>query len=233
MKALNKIALTSISPKHAIGDAQLDAINSWIKAGFEVVSINSPEEIDVLKAHYPVKFVPCYRTMQGLFRAPYVPISAFIDYAKEYKLEQVMLINSDICLVGDMEHLWLKANDGLVFSNRYDHNNYQDVKRYDFGFDVFIINQSFYHIITQSMFSMGQAWWDFWLPFLFTKHKIHIYLVKDALFYHQLHPIQYSQDEWQFMANHFQWIEKYMPNKRSQVITSAVYAHIKRFAQWL
>ena len=227
------IALTSISPRHHIGEAQLDAVKSWIKAGFEVVSINAPEEIAVLKDQYPVKFVECHRTMRGLFKAPYVPISAFIDYAKEHKLEQVMLINSDIFLVGKIEHYWQKASEGLVFSNRYDHDNFENPKRYDLGFDVFIINQSFYHVITQSMFSMGQTWWDYWLPYRFIKENIPVYLVKEALFFHQLHPVQYSDAEWRYMTKHFQWMETFMQENLPQRVNNAVYTHIKKHAQWL
>lgn len=227
------IALTSISPNHHIGEAQLEAVNSWINAGFAVVSINSPAEIDKLKHQYPCRFVPCYRTMENVYKAPYVPISAFIDYAKEQNFEQVMIINSDITLSGKIKDYWFKAKEGLVFSNRYDHDNFENPKRYDYGFDVFIINQSFYHLITQSMFAMGQTWWDYWVPFRFIKNNVPIFLIKESLFFHQVHPVQYSGAEWRHMTKHFQWIENYRQESLPQRVNNMVYAEIKKHAQWL
>jgi len=224
-----KIAFTSISPRHHIGDAQLKAVESWQKAGFEVISINSPLEIEELKTKYPIKFVQCYRTMEGLFKAPYVPISAFFDYAKEQKIEQFMLINSDISLSdgGLIEPYWEKAKEGLVFANRFDHDDFQRPQRYEYGFDVFIIHQDFYKLINQSMFCMGQTWWDYWLPYKFLKNNVPIHLITDPMFFHQRHPIQYSSKEWEVMTRHFQWIENYLVGRSPQLTTNNVYKEIK------
>ena len=97
------LAFTSISPRHAIGDAQLQAVESWSACGLKVLSFNSPSEIEQLRPTYPsVEFVPVHHTMEGVQRVPYVPISAFIEYAKRNGLEQVMLINSDIAIGGSL-----------------------------------------------------------------------------------------------------------------------------------
>jgi len=121
----NKYAFTSISPKHAMAHAQPFAVKSWIDAGFKVLSFNGKDEIDELKEQYPdVTFVPC-RTADGLFKRPYVPISAFIEYAKTNDIEQVMIINSDIVLKdekGNLDKYLDWCEHGLVVANREDHD---------------------------------------------------------------------------------------------------------------
>jgi hypothetical protein len=216
-----KIALTSISPRHAMAHAQPMAVQSWVEAGFKVVSLNSPKEIAELREAYPsVEFVPCFRTMEGTFKAPYIPISAFIDYAKEQALPQVMLINSDIVIkdvAGDLGKYWDWSVNGLVIANREDHDGtFTNGKRYLHGFDVFMLSSKHYGLITQTMFCMGQTWWDYWLPYRFIRRGVQVVGVREPMFWHQSHAAQYSHDDWVRMTEHFRWVEKYrsaMPQK--------------------
>jgi hypothetical protein len=76
------IAITSIAPGHKNYDSQLMAIESWITAGYEVVSLNAPEEISQLEAFKNVKFIPTVRHNKKIFGKPYVIVSAIIDYLK-------------------------------------------------------------------------------------------------------------------------------------------------------
>lgn len=211
---MNKYALTSISPKHIMGHVQPMATKSWVDAGFKVISFNCPSEILTLKEAFPdVEFISCYRTMEGVFKAPYVPISAFIDYAKEHGLEQVMLINSDIVLrdeSNDFDKYWDWAVNGLVISNREEHDGtFTNWNRYLLGFDVFIINSMHYHLIPQSMFCMGQTWWDYWIPYRFIKHQVAVTEVREPLFFHQVHDIQYDNYDWVRMTEYFRWMEQF------------------------
>jgi len=211
---MTKYALTSISPKHVMSHVQPMATKSWVDAGFKVLSFNCPNEILVLKEAFPdVQFISCYRTMEGVFKAPYVPISAFIDYAKEHDLEQVMLINSDIVLrdeANEFDKYWNCAVNGLVISNREDHNGaFTNGSRYLLGFDVFIINSGHYHLIPQSMFCMGQTWWDYWIPYRFIKHGVSVFEAREPLFFHQVHDIQYDNSEWRRMTEYLRWMEQF------------------------
>jgi hypothetical protein len=228
-------ALTSISPRHAIGDAQLHAVESWAACGLKVLSFNSPTEIDQLRERYPsVEFVPVHHTMEGVQKVPYVPISAFIEYAKRNALEQVMLINSDIAINdpnGLVENYCGRAKDGLIFANREDHNGDGNGKRYIHGFDVFIIHSDYYHLITASMFCMGQTWWDYWVPWQFITAKVPVTLVKEPLFFHRAHPVQYSGQEWVRMTEHFQWMTGQYKGQRPQQVNDQVFRMITRAAR--
>ena len=228
-------ALTSISPRHAIGDAQLQAVQSWAACGLKVLSFNSTSEIDQLRERYPsVEFVPVYHTMEGVQKAPYVPISAFIEYAKRNGLEQIMLINSDIAIQdpeGLLAHYCAKAKDGLIFASREDHDGNGKSKRYIHGFDVFIIHAKFYKLITASMFCMGQTWWDYWLPFQFIRNQVSITLVKEPLFFHREHPVQYGHEEWVRMTEHFQWMTGIYKGRKPQDVNDLVFKTIIKAAR--
>jgi len=231
-----KIAMTSIAPRHAVGHVQSSAVQSWIDNGFKVYSFNCPTEIEQLKEQYPhVTFVPCHGTMRGVFKAPYVPISAFINYAKEHDIEQVLLLNSDIVIKDEQGALnryldW--ASNGLVIANREDHNgDYKTPIRYPHGFDAFIIHKNYYDRIPTSMFCMGQTWWDYWLPYRFLKQNIPVVIAREEIFFHHRHPVQYDGKEWVKMTQHFQWIEAYNDKLKPQQVTGEVYNYIRRHSK--
>ena len=233
-------AFTSISPSHAIGDAQQAAVASWIAHGLNAVSVNSPAEIAKLKPTYPCEFLACYRTMEGTMKAPYVPINAFIDIAKAQGLPHIMLINSDIVL-NDPDKVLRKyveqSERGLIFANRHDHNgDFNDPTIYPHGFDVFIIHSKWYHLIPQSLFAMGQTWWDYWIPYRFIMSGAPIIKVKEPIFLHQRHQLQYHQTEWERMTAHFQWMEgrhgqRPLTGRNCQQVTNEVFKMIQQHSK--
>ncbi len=230
-------ALTSISPTHTNKDAQSIAVRSWVAHGITPVSFNSGSEVEALTAQYPeVTFVETKRTGTGLYKAPYAMVNAMLDYAMENKHDHAMLINSDIAITdpsGALKAYIDRCGTGLVFSNRYDHNgDNQNPTRYDYGFDVFIIHKDHFHILPQSLFAMGQTWWDYWIPYRFIQSKIPIELVKEPIFLHHRHNVQYDNAEWVRMTEHFMWMERWTSARRQpQQVTNEVFQMIKRHAK--
>jgi hypothetical protein len=222
------IALTSISPRHAIGDAQIKAVESWKAQGCRVISLNTDSEISLLKDRYDIEFVATNQTTEGLYKVPYVLISAFIDHAKSNRFESIMLINSDIILSGSVDKYFEQCKDGLVFANRTDFSdNYQQQKTYPNGFDVFFIHSEYYGLLPKTLFAMGQTWWDYWLPYRFIMSRVQLFLVKDPIFMHERHPVQYNAEEWQRMTRHFSWVENYLERGRPQDINNTVFRLIQ------
>lgn len=221
-------ALTSISPRHTIGDAQINAVQSWIDRGLRVISFNGESEISELADKYPsVQFVKVDKTAHRLYKRPYIFISTLIDYAEANDIEAIMIINSDIVLNGDVSEHFAQCETGLVFANRCDHNgDFMNPTRYRNGFDVFFIHSKYYGILPHSLFAMGQTWWDYWVPFRFIKMGLRIHLITDCLFLHARHGVQYDAAEWVRMTEHFQWIEGYMPKARPQEVNNRVFAEI-------
>lgn len=230
-------ALTSISPKHANEGAQALAMRSWIEHGVNPVSFNTPEEIEALRASYDgVEFVSTGRSGKGIHKAPYALISSMIDYAEQCKYEHAFIVNSDITISDPGSKLagYFEASaNGLVFANRYDHNgDLQNPTRYDYGFDAFIIHRNYFGILPQTLFAMGQTWWDYWIPYRFIKSGIPIQLVKEPIFMHHRHKVQYDQKEWERMTEHFVWVERYQSVRRGpQQTTNEVYRLIRQHAR--
>lgn len=234
--------MTSISPSHANENAQAIAVASWIEHGYIPVSFNSPDEVIRLSPLYPfVKFVECHRTGQGLYKAPYALVNAFIDYARETRQDNAFIVNSDIA-ISDPEGLLStymeRAETRLVFANRYDHNgDNQNPTIYEHGFDAFLIHRNYFDVLPQSVFAMGQTWWDYWIPYRFIQEKVPIELVKEPIFLHHRHAIQYHQKEWERMTEHFVWMEKYSKQpyvsngRNAQRVTNEVYRTIKQHAR--
>jgi hypothetical protein len=194
------IAITSISPSHANFQSQFDAINSWIEAGYKVVSLNSKEEIEALKGFVEVDFVETSRTNEVLFKKPYVLISAIIDYAKELDEECVLIINSDVIIKdsgNQAEYLKSISKEGIVIINRYDfENDLSEGKKYEQGFDGFFINKKWLHIFPQSVLCMGQCFWDFWIPYQSILSKVPVFKIQEPYLYHRSHGAQYSTENW-------------------------------------
>ncbi len=222
------IALTSISPRHAIGDAQIKAVESWKAQGCRVISLNTKAEIAELKDRYDVEFVEVTLTAKGLYKVPYIFISSFIDHARNNGFESIMLINSDIIVTGSVAEYFKQSKNGLVFCSRTDFNrDFQDQKLFPSGFDVFFIHSDYFDILPNSLFVMGQTCWDYWIPFRFIRENINIKLVQEPIFMHERHGAQYDGKEWEKMAKHFQWIESYLEKARPIDMTTTVYRMIQ------
>jgi hypothetical protein len=194
------IAITSIAPGHKNYDSQLTAIESWINAGYKVVSLNAPEEISQLTAFKNVKFVPTERHNKKIFGKPYVLISAIIDYLKEVKSEHSLIINSDI-VINDTESITGKlkewSEDGVIIMNRRDFDiDANNSKVYELGFDAFFINGKYLEVFPQSILCLGQCHWDFWLPYIASIGGVKLLNLNEPYIFHKTHNIQYSRENW-------------------------------------
>ncbi len=225
------IAITSIAPGHKNFDSQFKAIESWIKAGYEVVSLNSEEEIEILKEFKGVKFVKTLRHNKHMFGKPYVIISAIIDYLKEVKSEHSLIINSDI-IINDVnnitESLKAQSEEGIIVMNRGDFKDDMNVsKTYDKGFDGFYINGKYLDVFPQTVLCLGQCHWDFWLPYIASMGGVKLIKLKEAYIFHAVHNIQYSVEDWKVTAEIFRTTEKFLMRYRNiGQSTAHAYHHI-------
>lgn len=194
------IAITSISPSHKNFDVQITAVESWTKAGYEVVSLNSADEISLLKDFKLVKFVKTNRHNKKIFGKPYVLVSAIIDYLKEVESEYSLIINSDIIIKDENNYVnGLKemSEGGIVVFNRVDYENDINVGVvYELGFDGFFINGKHLDAFPQSILCLGQCHWDLWLPYVASLNGVNIIRSKQNYLYHKKHSTQYSKENW-------------------------------------
>lgn len=195
------IAITSISPSHLNGDHQRNCIQSWINAGYEVHSLNHPDEIKEMKSFYPkVKFFPTHRTHKVMLGKHYVLISAMIDHAKDQEDDYFLLINSDIEIYetsATTDKLKRLSQDGVIVIHRHDYEeDPQYNKRYLQGMDGFFLNRKWLDTYPQSLMCMGQCFWDYWVPYIAITKGIKTFILSDPYLYHKEHNVQYSPAEW-------------------------------------
>jgi hypothetical protein len=225
------LAITSIAPGHKNFDNQLKAVESWSKAGYEVVSMNSEEEIEKLKDFTGVKFVSTHRHNKVMFGKPYVTVSAIIDYLKEVKSEHSLIINSDI-IISDVNNITesLKAisEEGIIVMNRGDfEGDMSKAKTYDKGFDGFFIHGKYLDVFPQTILCLGQCHWDFWLPYIASMGGVKLVKLREPYIFHAMHNVQYSKDDWMRTAEIFRTSERFLLRYRNiQQATAHAYGHI-------
>lgn len=191
------IIATSLSPNHPCDINQLRALQSWQDYG-DIYSLNHPDEIDVLD-YDNVLFISIDRTVKLLFKKPLININSFFDFALTQG-EDLLIINSDIIL----DHLPEFRKDGITVLSRYDYtDSFEDAILFESGFDAFFIPKQFLNWFPPSIYAMGAAWWDYWIPKWAIIQNIPLYYPQGRFAYHKIHPTQYDIAEWLRMGEYF------------------------------
>ena len=230
-------AYTSIIPNHTHEHNQLLAIESWNKLGIDVYSINTQQEIHILKPKYSplVKFIPSIKTTKHIFGKSCILINEMIDhFTKNQTGDILMLINSDIILNTSVElidKIKILSKLCIPISHRNDYvDDFSKNKKYTSGFDVFFINKKYINIFHQTMYSMGQTWWDYWIPYIAMKNKVPVFLIEDSFAFHKEHPLQYHAKNWMKMTEYFKWEnnitggthQEINDNTRNEIINNSI-----------
>lgn len=192
-------ALTSLSPSEQAIDAQQRAVASWRQAGLEVRSFNHASEIAVLSPRYDVEFVPVEQTSFPLFGRHFIPINRMLAWAAGQDVT-VLLINADIELrlaPWQLQHARRSAEGGLCFFIRYNHDgNLAGATREQYGIDAFLLSGRDASLAVESFLSMGQPFWDYWLPHLFAAHGKPLVRVDFPAAFHRQHTLGWSWENW-------------------------------------
>ncbi|MCI0337077.1 MAG: FkbM family methyltransferase [Acidobacteria bacterium] len=199
-------ALTSLPPARERAPLIRDCIKSWRDAGLQVRAYNHPDEIAGLAGLYDVEFVPVMKTTASVFGRHFVPIKAMLDWAAEQNVP-VLLINSDIRLrMAEWElrrFRWL-SNGGLCYFVRYNHSgDMMRASREPNGIDAFLFHGRDVTQFPDSFLSMGQPFWDYWVPYTFASRNLPIFAVEFPAAFHQNHASGWSWANWHRCALEF------------------------------
>ncbi len=199
-------ALTSLSPSHHNAAEQERCIASWRRAGLDVRAFNHPSEIASLRGRYDVTFVPVKGTTEQWFGKPLVPIHTMLRWAAAEQAD-VLLINSDIELdlaPWELRRIRHLSAGGLAYFSRHDHDgDRHNMSREPNGIDAFLLHGSASFMFTTSFFSMGQPFWDYWVPYTFLRHGLPVFAVEFPCAFHRRHPQQWSLEAWDRCATEF------------------------------
>ena len=199
-------ALTSLSLAQKNVSETQSCINSWRSAGLQVRAFNHPHEIRRLARLYDVEFVPVTETTAQIFGRHYIPIKAMLNWAAQQDAP-ALLINSDIYLqMADWEMKrarWLSTG-GICYFIRYNHNGrITHAAREPYGIDAFLLHGRDAAYFPDSFLSMGQPFWDYWLPHMFTSRNCPVYAVEFPAAFHHTHPSGWSWENWHRCALEF------------------------------
>ena len=202
--------LTSIAPGSL--EKQKNAVNSWLALGFNVISVNSAEELNTLAPLYEgVEFYPVQRNAKEEVGKPLVYLDDIMQCCRERESHIFGLINSDIQLRPNMgardftsfiaEHV----QDSFIFASRVDIEDLDstvgDIHVY--GFDLFLFQKDFLTDFPSSRFCLGLPWWDYFLPYIAFEKGLKLKYLSPTCIYHVQHPANYSDYWWIRMGVHF------------------------------
>src|SRR5215469_6779280 len=178
---LGIVVATSIPPnvvRHEngrdVGRAyQTHCIESWIEAGFRVLSLNFPDEIPELAPCYPmVQFIAVNRDKSGMLLGHKTPLLAELLGVLSKQTEEIVgIINADISL--EPKHWTRIIRDSvqgtIVIAHRTDVTSckFTDRTVYRWGYDLFFFERSEIPDDVPRNLAMGLPWWDYWLPITF------------------------------------------------------------------
>jgi FkbM family methyltransferase len=200
------LVLTSLSPSRAAGPRVQECVRSWRDAGLDVRVFNHPSEVRHLERIYDIEFVPVAETTLPVFGKHLVPIAAMLRWAARHD-GPVLLLNSDISLqLADWELRRLRwlCDDGLCYIVRFNHDGVEArASREAFGIDGFLFHGRHAAGLPESFLSMGQPFWDYWLPYSFAARNRPIYTVEFPAGFHMNHQPRWSWDTWHRCALEF------------------------------
>lgn len=190
-------ALTSLSPAKSARARQRAAIQSWRAAGLTVRCFNRRSEISRMRDVYDVDFVAVKkkRTSKHIFGRSYIPINVMLNWARTEDVP-ALLINSDIEVQmsgPELQRVRCLSDGGLCYFIRYNHDERKEEASPDsWGLDAFLLHGRDASLVPDSFLSMGQPWWDYWLPLMFIRQNRPVYAVEFPAIFHRNHPQNWS-----------------------------------------
>lgn len=199
-------ALTSLSPSPHRVESQLEALRTWADARLETRSFNHPSEIATLAELYDVQFIPTPNTTDHVFGRHYIPIKTIVDWAAQCG-EPALLINSDIELrmaPWEFQRVRWASDGGLCYFVRHNHDgDLRQATPEPCGIDAFLLPARGVPQLAASFMSIGQPFWDYWLPHVFATAGRSITCVDFPAAFHRRHPLRWSWEAWHRCAVEF------------------------------
>lgn len=212
------IIVTSLSPGHKNRENQIEAVKSWQDKG-RCYSMNGAGESVEMDG---IEIILTSRTTGYYTGKPLVSINAIIDYAIQAQ-DDLLIVNSDIIL-GELPEF---KTDGITIFSRYDyHIDINQNKLFYAGFDVFHIPVRLLTIFPPSVYALGAAWFDYWIPYTCMKLNIPIYYPPGKFAFHKVHEVQYPYDQWIFLGEFFRWQFRFHRNMSIPMIATQALAAI-------
>lgn len=208
--AIPGVALaTSLSPRG--GDEQRAAMATWRDFAACLISVNAPEEIDILAPAYPdVRFVAAARDGRDVFGRPLIFIDDILDALDATGAALTGIVNADIRLLSAdrlSADLRTAGADALTLCHRIDLADAADTTGtpYLMGFDAFFFPRARIADLRGSRLPLGAPWWDYLFPVLALAAGLPVHIPAPAAAGHVVHPLNWSPEA--FVAAAGLWMD--------------------------
>ncbi|MCB1442297.1 MAG: hypothetical protein KDJ72_04680 [Methyloceanibacter sp.] len=204
------ILLTSIPPRldrrrhgRDVGtDYQRSCVESWINAGFSVVSFNAKEEAETLRrSGLPI-------SVEIIDSGVRPRIRDLLAFASANGTRMCGLVNADCKFVRTPDlasKLSAHVDSTLLFSERIDIDPETDLPVLGNcgGFDAFFFDPASVADVTDSFFRLGDTWWDYWFPCELAARGIALQRLETPFVLHLWHERTWSADDHLRNGNYF------------------------------
>ena len=182
---------TTIAPGANLANQQ-QAISSWLKQGFQVISVNCPDEIEVLASHFPyIRFVAASRDSREKFGKPYVYFDDLLRALHEQGTPLCGIVNSDIHLLDNRLYQFVQqeAAGAFLFGARLDIDSIEQYRQGEWyrGFDYFFFDRTIIPHYPAEYFCIGLPWWDYWVVLIPLINSIPVKKLISPAAYHVRH----------------------------------------------
>ena len=208
------VLFTSIPPRlsrlrngRQVGSTYQHAcVESWISAGFTVVSVNAATEVDAVHSlKFPVSVVGVKTPNRPL-------ISDILALASASGARMCGIINADCRLIGYSKVaavLSRHVEGSLILAERIDIDNDTElpVLGTTGGFDAFFFQPPSVVGVSNTYFHLGDPWWDFWFPVELASRGILLQRLTTPIISHLLHPRVWTesrQENGEYFLNYIQ-----------------------------
>lgn len=197
------ILATSLVPGRNL-DLQHQAVASWQKLGFGVLSFNRADEIERLKQDFPgIDFHDPGRDASEVTGKPLIYLADILNYFVGHGTGVFGIVNSDILLdpSGDLRACMLKeARESLVVATRVeiDQPLSRQGRRNLWGFDAMFLDSGMARRFTDCGFCLGMPFWDYWMPMTAALNGLPFKQIKSDVAFHVRHAEAWSDKRFLF-----------------------------------
>ena len=207
---------TSLAPFNI--EKQRKAVKTWLDNGFQVISCNSKEEIEILRKVFSdahIEFVEIKRNAEKSTGKKLPYIQDILEEASDRAEKVCGFINSDIILSdmpsGMYDYIEHEAKDSIIIVHRNEINQLEDIKNLDWrlhfdGIDLFFLDKT----LVNGFFDDGFYVQSVWDLCILTKCKLLGITIKELvnpIAFHQRHAIQWDFEKSELLVTKF--MEKY------------------------